>query len=216
MLSDPREAVLAFFTGDPVIVLDTDENGENEGDFMQAGELIAPKDVKYVKRNGLCKLVAAVSEPTAQRLGLTLPDTALTDEAGMRRCRFTQSVDVAPHAAAARGWDVKTGVSSRDVAYTLNLLADPDAQPRDLDDSDGHVPVAIAAAGLFHERCGHTESIIALCNLAGLSPAGVMIEIEQADGYDTADPDEIIERFGGIVPITTIDALRQYWEQSSA
>jgi len=48
--------------------------------------------------------------------------------------------------------------------------------------SPGHVPICVAAEELLNERKGHTELVISMMKMAGLSPAGSGCEIMGNNG----------------------------------
>jgi 3,4-dihydroxy 2-butanone 4-phosphate synthase len=48
--------------------------------------------------------------------------------------------------------------------------------------SPGHVPICVASKNLLNERKGHTELVIALLKMAGLTPAGSGCEIMGNNG----------------------------------
>ena len=74
-----------------------------------------------------------------------------------------------------------TGVSMSDRAKTIYALSQPDTRPEQLG-RPGHINPLKAKDGGVLERAGHTEATIDLCRLAGLQPAGALIEIINPDG----------------------------------
>jgi len=87
---------------------------------------------------------------------------------------------------------VATGISAADRARTIQIAADPDAQPDDII-SPGHIFPLRARRGGVLERTGQTEGSVDLARLAGMTPAGVICEIMKDDGTMARMPD--LEKF---------------------
>src|SRR5690606_40229521 len=74
-----------------------------------------------------------------------------------------------------------TGISTHDRAKTVRALIDPATKPEDLG-RPGHIfPLRAKNEGVLR-RAGHTEATVDLARLAGLEPAGVLVEIMNDDG----------------------------------
>lgn len=155
-----------------IIVLTDDEDRENEGDLICAAEHVTPEVINFMLREGRGMLFVAVDEDTCGRLDLP-PQTAVnTTQNGTA---YTVTVD----AAARHG--ITTGVSAADRAQTIRVLANRDSHATDLD-RPGHIQPIRARKGGVLVRTGHTEGIVDLCRLAGLTPVGVGIEVMNEDG----------------------------------
>src|SRR5690606_13332048 len=76
---------------------------------------------------------------------------------------------------------VTTGISAADRAKTIKALIDPNIKPFELA-RPGHIFPLVAKEGGVLRRTGHTEAAIDFARLAGLKPAGVIVEIMNADG----------------------------------
>lgn len=152
-----------------IIVVD-DENRENEGDFIMPAQNITAADVNFMAMHGRGLICAPLSATYAKRLDLGLMVPRSGDSL---QTAFTVSVDAAEHTT--------TGISVRDRAITLKLLADPNAKPTDFI-RPGHIFPLIAKDGGVLEREGHTEAAIDLALMAGFTPAGVICEILTEDG----------------------------------
>lgn len=152
-----------------IIVVD-DENRENEGDFIMPAQNITPADVNFMAMHGRGLICAPLSVSYAKRLDLSLMVPRSGDSL---QTAFTVSVDAAEHTT--------TGISVRDRAITLNLLANPNAKSVDFI-RPGHIFPLIARDGGVLEREGHTEAAIDLALMAGFTPAGVICEILTEDG----------------------------------
>jgi 3,4-dihydroxy 2-butanone 4-phosphate synthase/GTP cyclohydrolase II len=169
---DPVErAVADIALGRPVVVVD-DADRENEGDLVMAAELVTPELVAFMMAE--CRGLICVPMEPADLDRLRLPQMVERNTESMATA-FTVSVD----ATAAHG--VTTGISAADRAATIRLLADPATTPGDLA-RPGHVFPLRARAGGVLARAGHTEAAVDLARLAGLRPAGVVVEIAAEDG----------------------------------
>lgn len=169
---DPIEQAIAdIAAGRPVVVVD-DEDRENEGDLVIAAEHATPEIVAFMMSE--CRgLICAPMEPE-ELDRLELPQMVADNTESMKTA-FTVSVD----ASAAHG--VTTGISASDRATTLQLLASGKAKPSDLV-RPGHIFPLRAKPGGVLVRNGHTEAAVDLARLAGLRPAGAIVEIAGEDG----------------------------------
>ncbi|MER5941498.1 bifunctional 3,4-dihydroxy-2-butanone-4-phosphate synthase/GTP cyclohydrolase II [Streptomyces sp. NPDC001928] len=169
---DPVEQAIAdIAAGRPIVVVD-DEDRENEGDLVVAAEHATPEIVAFMMSE--CRgLICAPMEPEElDRLGLP---QMVADNTESMKTAFTVSVD----ASGAHG--VTTGISASDRSTTLQLLASGKAQPSDLV-RPGHIFPLRARPGGVLVRNGHTEAAVDLARLAGLRPAGAIVEIAGEDG----------------------------------
>ncbi|MFJ9177161.1 bifunctional 3,4-dihydroxy-2-butanone-4-phosphate synthase/GTP cyclohydrolase II [Streptomyces sp. NPDC102360] len=169
---DPVEmAVRDIAAGRPVVVVD-DEDRENEGDLVVAAEKITPEIVAFMMSE--CRgLICAPMEGT-ELDRLELPQMVGNNTESMQTA-FTVSVD----ASGAHG--VTTGISAADRAATLRLLASGASEPGDFV-RPGHIFPLRAKEGGVLVRDGHTEAAVDLARLAGLRPAGAIVEIAGEDG----------------------------------
>jgi 3,4-dihydroxy 2-butanone 4-phosphate synthase/GTP cyclohydrolase II len=111
---------------------------------------------------------------------------------------FTVSIE------AAEG--VTTGISAADRACTVLAAVAKHAKPDDLV-QPGHIFPLMAQPGGVLTRAGHTEAASDLALLAGLEPAGVLVEILNPDGSMARRPElEIFAREHGL-KIGSIEAL---------
>ncbi|MFF8954927.1 bifunctional 3,4-dihydroxy-2-butanone-4-phosphate synthase/GTP cyclohydrolase II [Streptomyces sp. NPDC014894] len=169
---DPVEqAIRDIKEGRPVVVVD-DENRENEGDLVIAAEMATPEVVAFMMSECRGLICAPMESDELNRL--ELPQMVERNTESMQTA-FTVSVDAAP----AHG--VTTGISAADRATTLRLLASGEAAPADLV-RPGHVFPLRAKPGGVLVRNGHTEAAVDLARLAGLRPAGAIVEIAGEDG----------------------------------
>ncbi len=199
VLNSIEEALDDFRKGRVVIVVD-DEDRENEGDFVVAAEKITPETVNFMLHHGRGVLCAPLTEDRCAELGLGMMEDNNTSLLGTP---FTVSVDLL-------GGGCTTGVSSSDRAATIRALADPATKPGQLG-RPGHIfPLRALNRGVLR-RPGHTEATIDLARLAGLQPAGALIEIMNEDGSMARMPEllDIAARFGlKIISIADLIAFR--------
>ncbi|MFD7712733.1 bifunctional 3,4-dihydroxy-2-butanone-4-phosphate synthase/GTP cyclohydrolase II [Streptomyces sp. NPDC059785] len=169
---DPVEQAIAdIAAGRPVVVVD-DEDRENEGDLVLAAEKATPEIVAFMMSECRGLICAPMEGDELDRL--RLPQMVENNTESMRTA-FTVSVD----ASAAHG--VTTGISAADRAATLQLLAGGRAAAGDFV-RPGHIFPLRAKPGGVLVRNGHTEAAVDLARLAGLRPAGAIVEIAGEDG----------------------------------
>ena len=198
-LNSVEEVLEDFRNGKIVIVVD-DEDRENEGDFIVAAEKVTPEIVNFMLKTGRGVLCAPLSEERCAQLELNMMEENNTSLLGTP---FTVTVDLLGH-------DCSTGVSIHDRAATLNALADPATRPCDLG-RPGHInPLRARQKGVLR-RPGHTEAAVDLARMAGLQPAGALIEIMKEDGTMARMPQllEIARKYDlKIISIAHIIAYR--------
>ncbi|MCX5436007.1 MULTISPECIES: bifunctional 3,4-dihydroxy-2-butanone-4-phosphate synthase/GTP cyclohydrolase II [unclassified Streptomyces] len=169
---DPVEqAIRDIANGRPVVVVD-DEDRENEGDLVIAAEKATPEVVAFMMSECRGLICAPMENDELERL--QLPQMVENNTESMRTA-FTVSVDAGP----AHG--VTTGISAADRATTLQLLAGGTAEAGDFV-RPGHIFPLRAKSGGVLVRNGHTEAAVDLARLAGLRPAGAIVEIAGEDG----------------------------------
>ena len=172
-----ESAIRDIRDGKVVIVVD-DKNRENEGDFLAAAELITPEIINFMATHGRGLICAPITENISKRLGLNLMVGTNTDP---QDTAFTVSIDL-------KGNGVTTGISVSDRAATIKALIDKKTKPNQFS-KPGHVFPLVAKNGGVLRRTGHTEAAIDLPRLAGLKPAGVIVEIMNEDGSMARVPD---------------------------
>ena len=168
-LNSIEEAVDDFRQGKFVIVVD-DENRENEGDLICAAEMITPEMVNFMLKYARGVLCAPITISRSEELELPRQVMENTSVLGTP---FTVTVDKLEGCS--------TGVSAHDRAATIRALADPASTPQTFG-RPGHINPLYAQDNGVLRRSGHTEAAIDLCKLAGLYPAGALIEIMNDDG----------------------------------
>ncbi|THV58250.1 3,4-dihydroxy-2-butanone-4-phosphate synthase [Flagellimonas alvinocaridis] len=193
-----EEAIEDIRQGKVIIVVD-DEDRENEGDFVAAAELITPETVNFMATHGRGLICAPLTEGKCKDLGLHKMVTHNTDPL---ETAFTVSVDL-------RGNGVTTGISASDRAKTILALTDANTKAHELA-RPGHIFPLIAKEGGVLRRTGHTEAAIDFARLAGLEPAGVIVEIMNEDGTMARLPQllEVAKKFD--LKIVSIEDLIAY------
>jgi len=171
MLDTIEDALLALANGRMVIVVD-DESRENEGDLVLAAEKATPELVNFMITEGRGLICAPLEQAAIRRLALR-PMVSEQENSDPKGTAYTVSLDADKL--------VSTGISARDRARTITLLADPDSRPEDFR-RPGHIfPLAARPGGVL-VRAGHTEASVDLVRLAGLIPAAAICEILNSDG----------------------------------
>ncbi|MDD6210044.1 MAG: bifunctional 3,4-dihydroxy-2-butanone-4-phosphate synthase/GTP cyclohydrolase II [Bacteroidales bacterium] len=184
-LNTIEEALDDFRQGKLVIVVD-DEDRENEGDFITSAQLITPEKINFMETYGRGVICAPITEERCDELDLPL---MVQDNTSLHETPFTVTIDLL-------GEGCTTGISAYDRAMTIKALADPKTKPEDFA-RPGHVsPLRARKRGVLR-RAGHTEAAVDLARLAGLYPAGVLVEIKNDDGSMARLPElmKIAERF---------------------
>ncbi|MDO6516928.1 3,4-dihydroxy 2-butanone 4-phosphate synthase / GTP cyclohydrolase II [Zobellia uliginosa] len=197
-LNTIEEAIEEIRKGNVIIVVD-DENRENEGDFLAAAELATPETVNFMATHGRGLICAPLTEGRCKELGLHMMVNNNTDP---METAFTVSVDL-------RGGGVTTGISAADRAKTVLALTKEDTKPHDLA-RPGHIFPLVAKEGGVLRRTGHTEAAIDFARLAGLKPAGYIVEIMNEDGSMARLPQllEVAKKFD--LKIVSIEDLVAY------
>lgn len=168
-LSSIEDAIKDFREGKFVIVVD-DEDRENEGDLIIAAEKITPEKVNFMLKNARGVLCAPITLSRAEELDLP---HQVADNTSVLGTPFTITVDKLEGCT--------TGVSTHDRAETIKALANPNSTPQTFG-RPGHINPLYAQDNGVLRRSGHTEAAVDLCKLAGLYPAGALMEIMSDDG----------------------------------
>ncbi|NQY28718.1 MAG: 3,4-dihydroxy-2-butanone-4-phosphate synthase [Flavobacteriaceae bacterium] len=197
-LDNIHDAIDDIRQGKVIIVVD-DEDRENEGDFLAAAEKITPEMVNFMATHGRGLICAPLTEKRCDELKLNMMTSNSSDP---METAFTISVDL-------NGKGVTTGISASDRALTIQALVKEDTKPHDLN-RPGHIFPLKAKEGGVLRRTGHTEAAIDFARLAGLKPAGVIVEIMNSDGSMARLPQliEVAKKFG--LKIVSIEDLVAY------
>jgi 3,4-dihydroxy 2-butanone 4-phosphate synthase / GTP cyclohydrolase II len=186
MLDRIEDAIEDIRKGKLVIVVD-DEDRENEGDFIVAAEFATPEVINFMSKEGRGLICVALTEERCAALQLA---PMVTSNTSLHETAFTVSVDLI-------GEGTTTGISAQDRSKTIFALVNPTTRPEQLG-RPGHIFPLKAVSGGVLRRTGHTEATIDLARLAGLQPAGALVEVMNEDGSMARLPQllEIGARFG--------------------
>lgn len=197
-LNTIEDAINDIRNGKVIIVVD-DENRENEGDFLAAAEKTTPEMINFMATHGRGLICTPLTEKRCKELELGMMVNNNTDP---METAFTVSVDL-------RGKGVTTGISAADRALTVQALINEDTKPFDLA-RPGHIFPLKAKEGGVLRRTGHTEAAIDFARLAGLQPAGVIVEIMNEDGTMARLPQllKVAKKFD--IKIVSIEDLVAY------
>lgn len=169
-LNTIEEAIEDIKAGKMIIVVD-DESRENEGDFVAAAEMVTPEMINFMATNGRGLICAPLTETRCEELDLEL---MVGKNTVLHNTQFTVSVDLIGHGCT-------TGISTHDRSKTVKALTMKETKAEDLG-RPGHIFPLRAKEGGVLRRTGHTEAAIDLARLAGLQPAGLLVEILNEDG----------------------------------
>jgi 3,4-dihydroxy 2-butanone 4-phosphate synthase/GTP cyclohydrolase II len=197
MLDRITDALVDIAAGKMVIVVD-DEDRENEGDLIQATQMVTPESVNMMVTHARGMICVAMSDERADQLNLP---PMVAHNTAMRGTAFTVTIDYL-HGTT-------TGISAYDRAATICAIADPATQASDFA-RPGHIQPLRARPGGVFERVGQTEAAVDLARLAGLYPSGVMCEIMNPDGTMMRRPDlrKFADTFG--IKLISVEDLVKY------
>ena len=197
-LDNIEDAIESIRKGEVIIVVD-DENRENEGDFLAAAEKITPTIINFMAKEGRGLICVPLSEKRCKEIKL---DRMVTNSADPMGTAFTISVDL-------KGKGVTTGISAKDRALTIKALVNENTKSNDFS-KPGHIFPLIGKEGGVLRRTGHTEAAIDFARLAGMKPAGVIVEIMNEDGSMARLPElyKVSKKFG--LKIVSIEDLVAY------
>jgi len=168
-LDTVEEAIADIAAGKAVVVVD-DEDRENEGDLIFAASRSTPELMAFTIRHSSGVICVPMPGDMLDRLEIPLMTPHNKDK---MRTAYTISVD------ARDG--VTTGISAADRSRTARTLADSATEPWEIT-RPGHVfPLRYREGGVLARR-GHTEAAVDLARMAGLTPAGVLVEVVNDDG----------------------------------
>ena len=180
-----------------MVILVDDEDRENEGDLTMAADAVTPEAINFMATHGRGLICLSMTEERVRQLHLPM---MAANNTSPYHTAFTVSIE------AREG--VSTGISAHDRAHTIRVAVDPGKGGNDLV-TPGHVFPLRARNGGVLVRSGQTEGSVDLARLAGLTPAGVICEVMNADGTMARMPD--LERFGAehrLRIVTVADLIR--------
>ena len=197
-LDSIQEAIEDIRNGKMIIVVD-DEDRENEGDFIAAAEKVTPEMINFMAQHGRGLICAPLIEERCDELGLNM---MVNNNTVLHHTQFTVSVDLIGHGCT-------TGISAHDRSKTIHALTQNETKPSDLG-RPGHIFPLKAKEGGVLRRTGHTEASVDLARLAGLKPAGILVEILNEDGSMARLPRlrEVADKFN--LKLISIEDLVSY------
>ena len=197
---DTIEAALEDLKNGKLLIVVDDEDSENEGDFVTAARNVTPEIINFMSKYGRGLICAPLTESRCDELKLNL---MVENNTVLHQTPFTVSVDLI-------GQGCTTGISAHDRSKTVQALIDPNTKPEDLG-RPGHIFPLRARDGGVLRRIGHTEATVDLARLAGLEPAGLLVEIMNDDGTMARMPQlmEVAKKFDlKIISIKDLIAYR--------
>ena len=197
-LDSIEEAIEDFKNGEFVIVVD-DEDRENEGDLIIAAEKVTPEKINFMLKHARGVLCAPITISRCKELELP---HQVDDNTSVLGTPFTVTIDKLEGCS--------TGVSAADRAATIRALADPDSKPETFG-RPGHINPLYAQEKGVLRRAGHTEATVDMARLAGLYPAGALMEIMNEDGSMARLPElrKMADQYGlKLISIADLIAFR--------
>lgn len=197
-LNSIPEAIADIKAGKLIIVVD-DEDRENEGDFIGAAELVTPEMINFMATHGRGLICTPITEKRAIELQLPM---MVNDNTALHETAFTVSIDLV-------GQGCSTGISAYDRSTGIKAITQKDTKASDFA-RPGHIFPLIAKDGGVLRRTGHTEASVDLARMAGLYPAGLLVEILNEDGTMARLPDlvKVAQKFD--LKIISIKDLVEY------
>ena len=192
-------ALLDLRNGKFILVYDN-ESREGETDIVIASESAAPESIRTMRRDGGGLIFLMIHNEIANKLKLPFLADLFSDIGA----RYPVLKELIPNDIP---YDTKssfslyinhrntfTGITDIDRSLTMRKFAELTKKIDRIDDglatkmfgkefrSPGHIPICIAAKNLLSERAGHTELIVSLLKMGGLTPVGSGCEMMGDDG----------------------------------
>lgn len=168
---DSIESAVADIRAGKVVIVVDDEDRENEGDFICAAEVVTPEIINFMATHGRGLICTPIEADRADELDLPM---MVSSNTALHETAFTVSIDLV-------GFGCSTGISAYDRATGIRKMTDASTKKSDFA-RPGHIFPLRAMDGGVLRRTGHTEAAIDLARMAGLYPAGVLVEILNPDG----------------------------------
>lgn len=200
-----NELIEDIRSGKMVLLVD-DEDRENEGDLVLAGQFANPDHINFMISEARGLVCLALDQSQTERLGLRLMVSDIQNQSP-NQTAFTVSIE------AREG--ISTGISAYDRAHTIRVASDPNSTSSSII-SPGHIFPIKARPGGVLQRTGHTEGSVDLMKLAGLNPAAVICEVMKEDGTMARLPD--LKKFAeeNNIKIGTIESIIEYRLQTES
>jgi 3,4-dihydroxy 2-butanone 4-phosphate synthase/GTP cyclohydrolase II len=190
------EAIEEMKAGRMVVLVD-DEDRENEGDLVIAGERCTPAVVNFMIKYGRGVPFIPTTGERLEQLKIPMMTKLNTARHGTAMAEMVDALTTG----------TTTGVSARDRAATVAVFVDDNARPEHLARPGHMIPLRAEKGGVL-VRAGHTEAIVDLCTLAGMKPVGLGCEIIGEDGEMMRRPElEVFCREHGLKMCTIADLI---------
>jgi 3,4-dihydroxy 2-butanone 4-phosphate synthase len=194
-----NQAILELKKGKFILIFDNDSR-EAETDLVIASEFVTPKSIKTMRKDGGGLIFLMISKEIGDKLKLPfLADMYSTIENKYPVLKKLVPNDIPYDAKSSFSLyvnhrDTFTGITDNDRSLTMKKFAELAKKIDNLNDgsalnflgrefrSPGHVPICIAAGKLLNERKGHTELVISILKMAGLTPTGSGCEMMGDNG----------------------------------
>jgi 3,4-dihydroxy 2-butanone 4-phosphate synthase/GTP cyclohydrolase II len=197
---DSIEDLVSDIKQGKMVLLVDDENRENEGDLVLAGEFCSPEQINFMVKEARGLVCLAMSQEQCNRLGLSLM-VGESQNNSPNKTAFTVSIE------AREG--ITTGISAADRAHTIRVASDTSAGPQSII-TPGHIFPIRAKQGGVLERAGHTEGSVDLMKLSQLNPCAVICEVMNDDGTMARMPELIDFAKKHKIKIGSIEDLIEY------
>lgn len=194
-----QKAITELQKGKFILIYDDDKR-EGETDLVIASEFATPTSIKTMRKDGGGLIFLMTSKQIANKLKLPfLSEMYACIDEKYPVLKALVPNDIPYDAKSSFSLYINhretfTGITDNDRSLTMKRFADLTKKIQTLKDgfattmfgeefrSPGHVPICVAADKLLDERRGHTELVMSMMQMAGLSPAGSGCEIMGDDG----------------------------------
>jgi len=197
---DKIEDLVADIEKGKMVLLVDDENRENEGDLVLAGQYCTAEQINFMVKEARGLVCLAMSQEQCENLGLSLM-VGESQNHSPNKTAFTVSIE------AREG--ITTGISAADRAHTIQVASDTNATPKSII-TPGHIFPIRAKQGGVLQRAGHTEGSVDLMKQAGLNPCAVICEVMNDDGTMARMPELIEFAKKHKIKIGSIEELIEY------
>lgn len=186
-----EKAIQAMREGKPILVHDS-AGRENEVDIAIRADAVQPRHVALMRRDGGGLICVAIHPKISKNLGLPyIQDVYEVASSRFKVLSSAKANDIPYDERSAFSISVNhrktfTGVTDIDRALTISELGKLGARAMSGSVTDGfgkefrspgHVPLLIAVDGILKKRKGHTELVVALAELAEITPVVVICEM---------------------------------------
>jgi 3,4-dihydroxy 2-butanone 4-phosphate synthase len=198
-INNIEKAIDELQKGNFILIFDDDKR-EGETDLVISSDFVKPESIKTMRKDGGGLIFLMTSKQIADKLKLPF----LADMYAHIDDKYPVLKELVPNdipydskssfSLLINHRNTFTGITDIDRGLTMRRFAKLTKSIEDVNDgvatkmfgkefrSPGHVPICVAAEKLLDERRGHTELVISIMKMAGLSPVGSGCEIMGDDG----------------------------------